>query len=118
MLEGRNELITDFQQYYGLDLEKLFLSGEFARAKVLATNLPSSSRTVVRLNPELAWDENAYLLALIADNIAFMRFEQSNGKGKKPKPLQRPKKAEKKKEKKTLNVSDKRIQSLLFKPRK
>lgn len=116
MLEGRSELLADFQQYYNLDLEKVLIAGEFERAKTLTLCLPLKSRTMTRLNPELVWDENAYLLSYIADNIAFQRYEQGGGKGKKPKPVERPKK-EVKKQKKHLDVSARQIDSLLFAPR-
>lgn len=117
-MDNRNELIADFQQFYGLDLETLLLNGEFKRIKALTLALPIKARVISKISPELAWDEDAYLLALIADNIAFLRYEQSGGKGKKPKQLERPKAKKKPKEKKTLDVSDKRIQSLLFAKRK
>lgn len=109
--------MADFQQYYGLDLEKLIRAREYKRIATLTLCLPLKSRTIINLNPELAWDENAYLLSYIADNIAFQRYEQGNGKGKKPKPIERPKAKEKKKEKKHLAVSDKKIAALLFSPR-
>ena len=87
--------------------------GEFARARVLAEQLPANSRTVRRLEPRAEWDEKAYLLALIADNIAFSRYEQRGGKGHKPEPVKRPRAATKQVHK-HLEVSDRRIESLLF----
>lgn len=90
----------------------MLLDGDFARIATLAKQLPAQSRTVERIEPTLAWDEHAYLLALVADNLSFMRYENSGGRGKKPQPVQRPKPKEK--EKKHLDVSDKRIDSLLF----
>lgn len=87
--------------------------GDFARARVLAEQLPAGSRTVRRLEPRSEWDEKAYLLALIADNIAFQRYEQRGGKGRKPQAVPRPKAAEKK-TCRHLEVSDRRIRALLF----
>lgn len=108
--------MADFQQYYGLDLELLWDRAEFRRIRVLASQLPTQSRTIVKLNPQAAWDEHAYLLALVADNLSFMRYEQTGGKGRKPKPLERPK--PKKQVKQHLDVSEGRVQNLLFAPRK
>lgn len=108
-------MLADFQQFYGLDLEALLESGEFRRARILATQLPRESRTVREVAPGAAWGEQEHLLALIADNLAFLRYEQSGGKGRKPKPLPRPKA---KPQKKNLNLTAAQRHSLLFAPRK
>lgn len=86
------ELEADFQQYYGLDMRKLLEAGEFRRAEVLARQLPASSRTARAVEPRLEWDVGDYLLALVVDNLAFMRYEQTAGarRARKPKPLKRP----------------------------
>lgn len=63
---------------------------EFARIAALAGQLPAESRTVRAIEPRAQWSEEAYLLALIADNISFQRFEQRGGKGQRPKPIERP----------------------------
>lgn len=82
----------------------------------LTEALPRQSRTVQMIDPRAAWDEQAYLLALIADNISFQRYEQAGGKGRKPKPIERPK-ARKRKEHKRVDATDEQIRSLLFDPR-
>lgn len=64
------------------------------------------------IEPRAAWDEHAYLLALVADNLSFLRYEQSGGKGRRPKPIERPKPRQK--ESKRLDVGDDRISELLF----
>lgn len=63
------------------------------------------------VDPRAAWDEKAYLLALVADHLAFMRYENTGGKGKRPKPVERPKGREAKNH---LNVSRSRRAELLF----
>lgn len=118
LLDMRGELVADFQQYYGLNLADLLAAYDYERIEYLALNLPIKARTVAKLNPEAAWDENAYLLSYIADNIAFQRYEQAGGKGKKPKPIERPKAKEKPAEKKHLNMSKRKVDNLLFAPRK
>lgn len=88
----RDELEADFQQWYGLDLAHMLDAGEFRRARALAEQLPRASRTVRALQPKAAWGDAEYLLAYIADNLAYMRYEQGHSKKrrKKPKPYPRP----------------------------
>lgn len=61
---------------------------------MLAAQLPRESRTLRAEDGRLAWGDAEYLLALIADNIAFMRYESAVSAGakraRKPKPLKRP----------------------------
>lgn len=68
------------------------------------------------MEPRLAWDEKAYLLALVADNLSFLRYERAGGRGRKPQALERPKAKEP--EARRLEVSDGRIDALLFGPRR
>lgn len=98
-------------------MERLLEDGEYARVRALSVSLPAGSRTVMRLEPATVWDEKAYLLALIADNIAFQRYEQAGGKGHKPKAVERPKPKKKQKEKRRLDVSQSQVRSMLFAPR-
>lgn len=111
LLDGRRALTADFQQYYGLDFERMLDGGEFARIAALVSELPRESRTVAGIDPRAAWDEKAYLLALVADNLSFMRYESSGGKGRKPKPVERPKGRETKRH---IDVSRSRKAELLF----
>ncbi len=90
------------------------LKGRFAYVADLAAQLPAQSRTVVAVDPRARWDEQAYLLALIADNLSFLRYEQAGGKGRKPRQVERPKARPQETKKKTFNVSRARVHSLLF----
>lgn len=99
-------------QYYGLDLEGMLDAGDYRRARLLAEELPADSRTVRLMEPRAAWGEEAYLLALVADNLSFMRYEQAGGRGRRPQAVERPK--AKAPEAKHLDVSDERIGALLF----
>lgn len=114
--EHGEEMTADFQQFYNLNLFDLWRLAEFERIRVLTTQLPRESRLMRALNPQLEWGEEAYLLANIFDQLAAMCAP----KGKKPKQHPRPKakKKQPQQEKKTLDVSDGRIQNLLFAPRK
>ena len=72
-------------------------AGEFGAIAVLAVQLPLSSRTLKRLHPELAWDENTYILALISDPLANIAYGLGGGKGRKPMPIPRPRHPRRKK---------------------
>lgn len=113
-----DEMLADFQEFYGLDLGELMLRGEFSRAVALASQLPARSRMVTHLCPELAWDEADYILAVIADQLAGIAHGLGGGKGAKPKPIPRPKPRPKKKRRKRLDVSRANVTALLFGARK
>lgn len=117
LLEHAGALYADMQQYYGLDADALLRAGEFHRLRALAEQLPPGSRTVAAIDPRAGWATSDWLLALVADQLAYMRYEQAGGKGKKPKQVKRPP-APKKKAQKKLNVSKREVRSLLFAPRK
>ncbi len=110
-MEHRGQLTADFQQFYGLDLERLLDGGEYARCATLAANLPAGARVVSDADPRTAWTATDYILALICDNLTFLRYELGNGKGKKPRPLTRP---QPRRRSKLEGVSSGRIDSLLF----
>lgn len=101
------------QQYYGLELDRLLMRGEFRRLWALASQLPMRSRTMAREAPELSWDERDYLLALVADNLTYLRHEMAGGRGRKPKTVPRPK-ARRDGRARHLDVSDERVSELLF----
>lgn len=113
-----DEMLADFQQFYGLDLGELMLHGEFSRAVALASQLPARSRLVTSMRPELAWDERTYILAGIHDTLAGIAHGLGGGKGAKPKPIPRPKPKPKKKRRKRLDVSRANVTALLFGARK
>ncbi len=52
-----------------------------------------------------------YTLALICDNLTFLRYELSDGKGKKPKPMTRP---QPRRKSKLDGIASERVNSLLF----
>lgn len=104
------------QQYYGIELDLLLMRGEFRRLWTLTTQLPMRSRTMAHEAPELSWDERDYLLALVADNLTYLRHEMAGGKGRKPKAVPRPR-AREKRAARHLDVSDERVSELLFNPR-
>lgn len=113
--EGRaGALEADFQQFYGLDLRALLGSYDLGRAAALAANLPRESRTMRALDPRLAWSAGDYILARAANEIAFMRYEQRGGKGRRPAPVKPPAEPARRRRGRLEGVSDERIGSLLF----
>jgi hypothetical protein len=109
--------MADFQQFYNLDMEALLDAGEYRRARILAQELPQQSRTVGAIDPRTAWGTADYLLALVVDHLAFLRYEHAGGKGRKPKPTERPK-AKAPKVQKRLSMPEEKRASLLFAKRK
>lgn len=105
------ELMADFQQYYHIDLQELLDKGEVERVLDLASCLPLQSRTVKRIDPRAEWDAQSYLLALVVDNLSYLRYEQAGGKGHKPEMLERPKQ---KVPESHLEVSASELDALLF----
>ncbi len=89
--------------------------GEYARCATLAANLPAESRIVHDADPRTVWSANDYILALICDHLAYLRYELSDKKGKKPKPVQRP---QAKRRSPLESVPRERVRSLLFDKRK
>ena len=64
--------------------------------------------------PRARWSEGDYLLSMVVDNLAYLRYERAGGKGRKPTPVKRPERAP---ERRRLDVSKNRIDELLFAPR-
>ena len=119
LIDSPGELEADFQEFYRLNLSWLLEQGEYRQANVLTRQLPQRSRVFSKINPSCSWSTEDYLLALIADNLAFMRYEQSSGKHrKKPKPVERPKKPKQQKRGHTVHGKSKdQIWKILSAPR-
>ena len=113
-----DEMLADFQQFYGLDLGELMLRGEFSRAVALASQLPARSRLVTSMRPDLAWDGQTYIRAGVHDTLASIAYGLGGGKGAKPKPIPRPKPKPNKRKRKRLDVSRANVAALLFGARK
>lgn len=90
-------------------------AGEYARCATLAANLPAESRIVHDADPRTVWGADDYILATICDHLAYLRYELSDKKGKKPKPTQRP---QAKRKSPLEDVSRAQVRSLLFDKRK
>lgn len=92
-----DELEADFQQFYGLDLERLGADFSVSHASVLAAQLPSESRCMMREVPELEWSPEMYMLSAIEHGVRVLAWVQAN-QGKRrtafPKPIEPPSKRE------------------------
>ena len=91
-----DELLADFQQYYGIDLWALGLDGndttrEVVRAAILAAQLPEDSRTV-RAIAGTTWSTSDYLLRNIehAARIILWRDSDPKKRGEFPEPIPAP----------------------------
>lgn len=67
-----------------------------------------------RIEPRAEWDEHAYLLALVADELAFMRYENAGGKGRRPEPVKRPEGRAPEPPHRHLDMGRGQVDSLLF----
>lgn len=80
-------------EVYGVDVRNPGCS--VAHLACLAAQLGPGSRLARAYDERNAWDESDYLLAHIADSIAYLRYELAGCKGRKPKPIERPKNSRK-----------------------
>lgn len=84
------------------------MSGRAARA---------GSRLARAYDERNAWDESDYLLAHIADSIAYLRYELAGCKGRKPKPIERPKNSRKDDRPRSHHVPRRKLDRILSAPR-
>lgn len=88
----RDELVADFQQYYGLSIP---LDGEprdLPRIAALWSQLPAGSRTFRREAPELEWSTTDYLLWRLEYDVRSLMWGLSDPKkrGNEPRPMETP----------------------------
>ena len=118
-MEHAAELEADFQQFYRLDLTALLDAGEWRRAAALASQLPRESRTLRAIEPALEWGSTEQLLAAVVDNLSYLRYEQSGGKGRKPRAVERPgaERARRRTDRTVHGMSAERVGEILARPR-
>lgn len=90
--------MADLQQYYGLSAFGLGLDGDAdgegpAYAAILASQLPASSRTARRADPDAAWGPEAQLLRLVELDVRLLAHALAGGKGGQPEPVELPSEA-------------------------
>lgn len=94
--EYPNELRADFQQYYGLNIDRMGLRDGFsyAHAAVLAVQLPRTSRVFSAIDPNNSWSETDAFLAHIEYDLRILVWQNSKDGSKnrnQPKPPKTPK---------------------------
>lgn len=61
------------------------------RLGVLLRQLPIEARTVrITVGDQALWSQETYMLANVVDLLSGANWQRGGGKGRKPKPMQRP----------------------------
>lgn len=88
----RDELVADFQQYYGIALPLDGGEVDARRMALLWSQLPAGSRTFRRAAPELEWSTTDYLLWKLEFELRSLMWGLSDPKkrGSEPRPMETP----------------------------
>ncbi len=88
----RDEVIADFQQFYGLALPLHSPPDDLERAAILWSQLPAESRSVRSEAPTLEWTSGEYLLWQIEYQLRTLMWSLGDKKkrGARPQPLTTP----------------------------
>ncbi|WP_270207996.1 hypothetical protein [Eggerthella lenta] len=84
------ELRADFQQYYGLNIDRMGREYSALHAADLAVMLPSNSRTYLAIDPENAWTLEAQLSAAVvnaARDLVWLEADAKRRMSNRPKPI-------------------------------
>lgn len=96
MIGTERELIeADFQQFYGLDLERMTVDYTVAHAARLAVALPVESRCAREVEADLAWSVEAHMLSRVEHELRCLLWGMADkaSRGPYPKPIEPPSKA-------------------------
>lgn len=92
-VEYPHELRADFQETYGLNLDRMGVDYSYVHAAILMSQLPSTSRIARRIDPNAEWDEQTHFLAAIEYDLRVLIWQKTkdaqNGKNR-PKPNKTP----------------------------
>lgn len=69
------------------------------RAAALALKLPMGSMTWIEVGTDAAWSAETHMIAHVIDQLEIANWQRAGGKGKAPKPIDRPADAKKSQEK-------------------
>lgn len=120
-MEYPDELEADMAETYGVDVAGIGTDVRPLHAAVLASQLPPTSRTVRRIAPSAEWSVGEHMLATVIDQLSYLRYEEAVRAGargvKKPAPVQRPG-SRRQVARRATHVSKRRLDELLFGPRK
>lgn len=92
-LETHGEAIeADFQRHYGIPVADVFAGRmTWRRFRVLLGQLPADSATVRAASGDAAaWTLSEHLLAGILDAELAALWQRGGGKGRRPRPIERP----------------------------
>jgi len=78
MREHPDELMADFQQYYGLDTAEIGRGIGLARAAALTCQLPLQARVHVALEPACAWSAADHRLAEISHAVRWLQWSKTD----------------------------------------
>lgn len=89
--EHGDALEADFERVYRIDICDLWRGHLSPRkAAVLLMGLPPGSLVWQELGEDAAWTAGEHLLAATVDALNIANWQRSDGKGKQPDPLPRP----------------------------
>lgn len=86
-----DELRADFQQFYGLNLDRMGADYTRLHAAALCVQLPRESRIVRAMDPSAAWGDSEYIARATEHTLRVIAWQ--NGGGRKsdfPRPLPTP----------------------------
>lgn len=75
------------------------------KAFVLATKLPPGARLWIELGHPDSWSDESYLLANVVDLLNGANWQRSGGKGRAPKPIERPEDIHKARQRELKNIA-------------
>lgn len=84
------EIRADFQQYYGLNIDRVGRDYSTVHAADLAVMLPSNSRVYLAINPDNAWTLEAQLAAAMANaarDLVWLEADTKRRRSNRPKPI-------------------------------
>lgn len=92
------ELRSDFQRFFGLNIDEIEISFSAWHAAELAAHMPQGSLLYAAVDPSAAWGASEYLLHAIEYDLRTFAWSMAGGRkaGAKPSPLPTPKDAARK----------------------
>ena len=86
-----DELRADFQQFYGLNLDRMGADYTRLHAAALCVQLPRESRLVRAMDPSAAWGDSEYIARAMEHTLRVLSWQYGNGrKSDFPRPLPTP----------------------------
>lgn len=96
-----DEVRADFQQYYGLNIDRMGVDYSDTHAACLATQLPPNCRLNQAENPDLMWSTEAWFLSQIEYDLRVLAWQNTKDAQRhrnEPKPPKTPKELQQEKQ--------------------